>query len=509
MLVVCLIAMAMTAMTATGASGQTRHRMFLGTGEYDRYIPWDAIDVFDRAELINGNKPPDRRLSGTTSTFNFPHMLYYRESTDELYVTSLFTNEIQIFAGARTMSAGATPTRVIGGASTLLDEPHGLWIDEQRDMIYVACRLGEPTAPTTRGQVLVWHSASTANGNIAPNRTIGGAATNLDQPFNTFIDPARDYLYVANANGASANRGVVIFHSASTVTGSPVPNRQIAGPTFSPFAGAHPTVHNVQVDLVRDHLYVASHDQDVFVFHNASTATGDIPADRTLTGFKHALGLYYVEADDVLYVSDADESGPGPVPGAPPQAVRVFNAASTLTGSVASSASRVIYWDPEALTDYPPQPIAIHRYNCSLGVKAKMKVRLSSLPFSDSLTMVALVNAGSAPNPAATGLVITAPLNNGSILSYTLPPGDPRWTSSGTTDTWSDRGGLQDGVVFFQVRPSGSGYKVTLKVRYRNYASTVAGVTAADFDFDFGGAAGCSATPAMACVSSASGLSCK
>ncbi|MGB1507019.1 MAG: YncE family protein, partial [Acidimicrobiales bacterium] len=443
-LAICSIVMPML---ATSASAQARHRMFLGTGEYDRYIPWDAIDVFDRAELINGNKPPDRRLAGTTSTFNFPHMLYYRKSTDELYVTSLFTDEIQIFAGARTMNAGAIPARVIGGASTLLDEPHGLWIDEQRDMIYVACRLGDTTAPTTRGQVLVWHSASTANGNIAPNRTIGGAATNLDQPFNTFIDPARDYLYVANANGASANRGVVIFHSASTATGSPVPNRQIAGPTFSPFAAAHPTVHNVQVDLIRDHLYVASHDQDVFVFHNASTATGDIAADRTLTGFKHALGLYYVEADDVLYVSDADESGPGPIPGAPPQAVRVFNAASTLNGSVASSASRVIYWDPEALTDYPPQPIAIHRYNCSLGVKAKMKVRLSSLPFSDSLTMVGLVNAGSAPNPAATGLVITAPLNNGSILSYTLPPGDPRWTSSGTTDTWSDRGGLQDGVV--------------------------------------------------------------
>ncbi len=341
------------------ALAQSPHRMYLGTGEFDPVPSWDGILIFDRADLINGNQSPDRLVDFKTAGGNFPHMLAYRESSDELYVTSLFTEEILIFSSASTMSSGATPTRMISGVSTSLNQPHGLWIDESRDLLYVASRFDATgSAP---GNVLVWANASTVSGPVAPTIIGGPVNTGLAQPFNVFIDEANDVLYVASANdnGVSSDPAIVVFNNASTLSGDVPYDRKIAGP-LTTFA-SHQTVHNVILDSVHNDLYVAHHQSDVLVFSPGDTATGDISPARTLTGFKNVLGLFYIPSEDTLYVSDAAEGPPdcggGPCTGSPPQSIKVFLSASTLNGAVASTPDRIIYYDPEGNTYFPPQPI--------------------------------------------------------------------------------------------------------------------------------------------------------
>ena len=342
-----------------------QHTLFVGTGEFSATAPWDAILRFEGADAINGNRSPDGTLDFGSVGGNFPHMFVYRASTDELYVTSLFTDQIFVFSNASGLSGTSVPSRIIGGPLTSLNQPHGLWIDESRDILYVATRLdifgGLP------GNVLAWDSASTASGGTPPDRIIGGPTTGMAQPFNVFVDETNDILYVASANESSPgvpDPAIVIFDNASTLHGDVPYDRKLAGSATTFFS--HLTVHNVFVDTLRDEMYVAHHQSDVLVFANASTITGNEAPTRTLKGFQSVLGLFLLPDEDVLYVSDAAANlpgcaaGTGPCPGSPPQAIRVFENASTLHGMVASSADRVIYWEPEASTYFPPQPLWVH-----------------------------------------------------------------------------------------------------------------------------------------------------
>lgn len=347
--------------TAQAAGAANQHQLWVGTGEYNSFLSWDAILYFEKAETINGNRPPDVTLDFATAGGNFPHMLVYRSSTDELYVTSLFTNEILIFSNARHLTPASTPSRVISGPLTSLFEPHGLWVDDTNDTLYVANRFN--ALGGLSGTVTAWINASTVNGNAAPTRVIGGPATGLAQPFNVYVDEANDRLYVASANeGLSGpDPAIVIFDNASTKNGDVPFTRKVAGGLTTFFS--HLTVHNVLLDPIRDEFYVAHHQSDVLVFGPASTVNGNVGPIRTLSGFDNVLGLYYLPLEDILYVSDADAScggGTAPCPNAPPQAIKVFYNASTLNGSVGGSPDRVIYWEPAAATYFPPQSLWVH-----------------------------------------------------------------------------------------------------------------------------------------------------
>ena len=346
---------------AQGASAVNRHQLWVGTGEYDPAAGWDAILYYENAETVNGNLSPDVTVDFGAASGNFPHMIAYRSATDELYVTSLFTDEILVFSNAQHLTPGVTPSRRISGGMTSLYEPHGLWIDETNDTLYVASRFD--ALGNLPGNVLAWQGASTVTGNVAPTRIIGGPATGLAQPFNVYIDEPHDRLYVASANHGTAgpDPAIVIFDNVSSKSGNVPFDRKLAGSltTFS----SHLTVHNVLLDPIRDEFYVAHHQSDILVFSPASTITGNQAPSRTLSGFGSALGLFYLPSEDILYVSDADEScggGTAPCPHAPPQAIKVFYNASTLNGSVGGSPDRVIYWEPEAITYFPPQPLWVH-----------------------------------------------------------------------------------------------------------------------------------------------------
>jgi DNA-binding beta-propeller fold protein YncE len=75
----------------------------------------------------------------------------------------------------------------------------------------------------------VFNNASSANGDVAPNRIISGAQTMLESPYEIIVNPYTDELFVVN----SASNSVLIFANASTIDGDVSPARTISGPATS------------------------------------------------------------------------------------------------------------------------------------------------------------------------------------------------------------------------------------------------------------------------------------
>ncbi len=163
--------------TATGFSGDADKRLFLDTKNNRLYVtdPGSfAVMIFDNISTLNGEVAPNRIISSTTPTFDFIWGIAVDVSRDLLYVSDQNTKTITVFANASTASGNIAPTRTIGGAATTMNGPSDIYIDSAADILYVADAFGD--------QVLIWNSASTIDGNIAPSRSIVGANTGLFYP---------------------------------------------------------------------------------------------------------------------------------------------------------------------------------------------------------------------------------------------------------------------------------------------------------------------------------------
>jgi hypothetical protein len=209
-------------------------------------------------------------------------------------------------------SAGTIPLdRVIMGIYPGLSNNIGsLALDTGRNYLYV----GNGT------NMLVFHSASTANGDIFPDQSFGIGGGNTGS---LFIDMANDRLYV----GDDVN-GVKVFNGASMANGAPSPARTITGNFGTTFA-----IHGVAVDTTaRNILYVSSTNNttasdQISVFDSASTVAGSNAPNRTITPnpVANVGGIFLDAANDRLYVAG----------GAGATTVMVFNGASTANGSTA------------------------------------------------------------------------------------------------------------------------------------------------------------------------------
>ncbi|MDC4206789.1 MAG: hypothetical protein MPW17_11675 [Candidatus Manganitrophus sp.] len=125
------------------------------------------------------------------------------------------------------------PIRTISGTLTRLNRPFGVFIDTERDILYVT---NTGSIGSTINSILAFHDASTTNGNIAPNRVIsspGGAAADeiLSTPTAPAVNMDDDRLYLINRG----NNSIYVYDNASGRNGALNPDRKIAGSATSLF----------------------------------------------------------------------------------------------------------------------------------------------------------------------------------------------------------------------------------------------------------------------------------
>ncbi|HKF17741.1 MAG TPA: hypothetical protein VKF14_11195 [Candidatus Dormibacteraeota bacterium] len=174
--------------------------------------------------------------------------------------------------------ATGEPLRSIGGASTGLADPHGIFIDSVNNELFVVNEGHVFGAPPQAPSITVF--ARTASGNVAPLRTIQGASTGLSLPRPIHVDTVNSELAVANGDANS----ITVY--SRTASGNVAPLRTISGPTTGL---SNPT--GVFIDSVNNEIVVANWgNHSVTVYPR--TQTGDGAPLRTITaGAGAATGL--------------------------------------------------------------------------------------------------------------------------------------------------------------------------------------------------------------------------
>ena len=169
-------------------------------------------------------------------------------SGGQLYVAT--PNSILRFSQALSANGNVQPPGTISGSSTQLSNPRFLHSDTANDRLFVANSGGS--------SILIFNSASTTNGNLAPSAVIAGNATGLSSPVDTAIDAGNNLLYVADGTT------ILAFSGESGLSG----NVNVA-PVRSFQTGV--TISAILLDTSDDTLYVAdATDNEVIVFGQAS-----------------------------------------------------------------------------------------------------------------------------------------------------------------------------------------------------------------------------------------------
>ena len=384
----------------------TSYKLFLGTGEYSPKDNWhgiirmDSINDFGTSPDTVSYSPestiPIKECLDNGVSLNFGHGFYYKQSNDELYVSLLFTNQnniittntdtakgsIAIFSDVSNRdSAQVDNFRHIFGDSTQLKQPHGCWVDESRDMLYVANTFGE--------SILVYNNASTIDGNVAPDRVI----TNFDlgRPVYIFIDTVVDRMFVTCMGGMTGGASqVVIYNDASTIDGNVAPDIRIFG-TETKLSNINATVHNVWFKGNGELIAVGHHTHELSIFDlssidlNPVTPTSyNISARRINVNNQSDLsdsvdvnlyGLFWDTKNDIIYCSvGADNPNGGPKLNSPPNAIKVYKNISDTSVHGFVTPDRVIYWDNGG-TYFPPQPVwLVEKTTISNAIKEPVKL---------------------------------------------------------------------------------------------------------------------------------------
>jgi len=258
----------------------------------------------------HGNVQPRRTLI-------LPHQSWdvaLAPKRDEIAITVQQANAISLFK--RTSRDTDPPVRTIKGLNTGLEDPHGVYFDEQHGEIVTANHgnwtqlrpytpydplvtdVGEYEAGTFHRASITVHAA-TANGDVPALRTITGDQTGLNWPMGIDVDLTHDEIAVANYGDSS----IRIFRRGDK--GNPQAVRVVRG-ALTQIVGPV----SVAIDTKHDELWVANYgDHTAVVF--SRTANGNVrpkriirnaPKDTPTCGFTNASAAAYDSKRDEILV---------------------------------------------------------------------------------------------------------------------------------------------------------------------------------------------------------------
>ncbi len=245
----------------------------------------------------NGDIEPIRWLPTSHGAWG----IFMEPKADELFVTIEHVNRIAVYSRKSAMTDDAV--RFIQGVNTELADPHGIYVDNTRDEIYVANHghwhavepgevflqegsvppelkgqrksyfdLIRPLGPST-GKFLpasITVYSRTATGDVRPLRTIQGPKTGLHLPLGVVVDEASHRLVVANGG----NDAVLFFDQSAA--GDVAPVRVIKG---SKTGLGGPT--GVTIDRKRNEIWVSNWNNHTATVY-ARNASGNVAPLRVL-----------------------------------------------------------------------------------------------------------------------------------------------------------------------------------------------------------------------------------
>ena len=252
----------------------------------------DKVVVFTHDAI--GDVEPARVLK----TPHRGYALAVDEGRKELYVSVQYPPRVMVYR--KGASGNDAPLRVIEGENTRLSDVHGIAIDVNRRLLFVAnwgAISNYLVAGTGRFELpSITVYPLDATGDVKPLRVIQGEKTQLNWPHAISLDTATGDLYVANDIGNS----ILVFRQ--TDQGDKPPARIIKGQKTGL---SNPT--GVFVDTKHREVWVANFGNSTATAYSINT-NGDLPPIRTIRsapeGYK---GLKFGKVEAVAYDSKRDQ----------------------------------------------------------------------------------------------------------------------------------------------------------------------------------------------------------
>ncbi|MBI2816807.1 MAG: hypothetical protein HYX72_07690 [Acidobacteria bacterium] len=284
----------------------------------------DNLGVFPYE--ARGNMAPSRELDVPHGAWG----VFLDRRHDELFISVEHVNQIIVYP--RTARGDANHLRSIQGPRTELADPHGIYVDNEKNEIYVTnhgharqTRVGEgyalfgqgrwsklrgsleehgrgivePLQPSTGKSMppSITVYSRTASGDIAPLRTIQGSRTGMNLPLGIFLDSVSGQLIVANSGDDS-----VLFFDRNA-NGNAAPVRVLKGPATN-LKGTS----GVFVDTKRNELWVTNWENHTATVY-PRTAQGNVaplrlirsaPKDAPLASFGQGALEFDPQRNEIL-----------------------------------------------------------------------------------------------------------------------------------------------------------------------------------------------------------------
>ncbi len=263
---------------------------------------------FENVSTVDGNTASTTPVQGALTRLVSPRFITIDSTNDRLFVADPGANAILIFDAASTLEANAPPARVLSGAATELNGPTQVIFDSVNDELFV-CNSGA-------SNILSFTSASTLDGEVAPDRRLGGGNSGLANPRGLFYDSGNNRMVVANGTS------ILFFDNFRGQNGDPFPVRTLSGSNTRLTNAVYPLLDS------SDNLYVSDPGAvAIFRFESASTTEGNVvptaaveggttrisaPAQMVLDG---AGGLYLADGTSILHFTEIASANGAPTPG--------------------------------------------------------------------------------------------------------------------------------------------------------------------------------------------------
>jgi hypothetical protein len=181
----------------------------------------------------------------------------------EVFVANFLNDSVTAYAPMA--NGNVAPLRTIAGAATGLVSPFGVAVDTANGELFVL----------NNDSITVY--ALGASGNVAPLRTLAGPATGMNSAIAVFFDPVNHELFVAN----NFDPGTITVYSPGA-SGDTAPVRTLSGAATGLLFPI-----SVTVDTVNDEIYVANNngstaESSITVYPR--TASGNTAPSRTIQG---------------------------------------------------------------------------------------------------------------------------------------------------------------------------------------------------------------------------------
>lgn len=171
------------------------------------------IHVYASASTVNGNQAPVRDL---TVPFQLSG-IFIDGANDRLYVADQAGNAVAVYDHASTLNGAITANRAVQGAATHLSGPGSVQVDGAGRLV-----VSNSLAPS----ITIYANAATADGDIAPVAEIAGVNTGLSVPTQIFVDTTgTGTLYNVDPGAAR----VAVWGNLNTANGNIAPTRTISG----------------------------------------------------------------------------------------------------------------------------------------------------------------------------------------------------------------------------------------------------------------------------------------